>query len=97
MPDTRHKNYKHRGEMTETYKRHIIQSGARSVPGSKWKPTVQIYWEENSAPFMKSWMEGHFEKSFPLSRRPKCKATLLPKNGLTTENQIWNHEGAMWR
>jgi hypothetical protein len=55
--------------MEETYKGHVIRSGARPVPGTtEWKPYVEISWQQARAYLFKTFKESHFNLSYPTEK-----------------------------
>jgi hypothetical protein len=68
------------GRMEETYKAHVIRSGARPVPNSsKWKPVAQVCWREGQNERKKTWMGWHFKRSFSTERTAEIAAHLFAK------------------
>jgi hypothetical protein len=66
--------------MEETYKKHIIRSGAASIPNSnEWKPIVQINWNEGGKERVKLWMEWHFKRSSATYKEAEMEAHRFAK------------------
>ena len=66
--------------MEETYKKHIIRSGAAPVPDCKeWKPIAQINWNEGGKGRVKLWMEWHFKLTFPTEKEAEMEGHLFAK------------------
>ena len=66
--------------MEETYKAHLIRSGAGRVPDSnEWKPVVQVNWNEGNKERVKLWMEWHFKRSFRTEKAAEIEGHLFAK------------------
>jgi len=66
--------------MEETYKQHVIHSGAAKVRNNNaWKPIAQVNWSENGQQRVKLWMEWQFDRSFASYNEAEMEAHSFAK------------------